>query len=70
MEKSNKQFLEEAASKTGWSVQQVLDFLGKNLPNVSNVRAGDGMTFSKGTLQSLSQSELNSILNTPKVYPG
>ncbi|MSE07236.1 LPXTG cell wall anchor domain-containing protein, partial [Lactobacillus salivarius] len=69
-EKSNKQFLEEAASKTGWSVQQVLDFLGKNLPNVSYVSAGDGMTFSKGTLQSFSQSELNSILNNPKVDPG
>ena len=69
-EKSNKQFLEAAAAKTGWSVQQVLDFLGKNLPNVSYVSAGDGMTFNKGTLQSFSQSELNSILNNPKVDPG
>ncbi|OYP91330.1 SspB-related isopeptide-forming adhesin [Ligilactobacillus salivarius] len=69
-EKSNKQFLEEAASKTGWSVQQVLDFLGKNLPNVSYVSAGSNMTFDKGTLQSFSQSELNSILSNPKVDPG
>ncbi|WP_207105318.1 hypothetical protein, partial [Bacillus velezensis] len=38
--------------------------------NVSYVSAGDGMTFSKGTLQSFSQSELNSILNNPKVDPG
>lgn len=69
-EKSNKQFLEEAAAKTGWSVQQVLDFLGKNLPNVSYVSAGSNMTFEKGTLQSFSQSELNSILSNPKVDPG
>ncbi|MGK4165912.1 SspB-related isopeptide-forming adhesin [Ligilactobacillus salivarius] len=69
-EKANQQFLEAAAAKTGWSVQQVLGFLGKNLPNVSYVSAGDGMTFDKGTLQSFSQNELNSILNNPKVDPG
>lgn len=69
-EKSNKQFLEEAAAKTGWSVQQVLNFLGKNLPNVSYVSAGSNMTFDKGTLQSFSQSELSSILSNPKVDPG
>ena len=69
-EKANQQFLEAAAAKTGWSVKQVLDFLGKNLPNVSYVSAGDGMTFDKGTLQSFSQSELSSILNNPKVDPG
>ncbi|MDG9756476.1 hypothetical protein ACQ5RQ_09905, partial [Ligilactobacillus salivarius] len=44
--------------------------MGKNLPNVSYVSAGDGMTFDKGTLQSFSQNELNSILNNPKVDPG
>lgn len=69
-EKSNKQFLEDTAAKTGWSVQQVLDFLGKDLPNVSYVSAGSNMTFDKGTLQSFSQSELNSILSNPKVDPG
>lgn len=69
-EKANQQFLEAAAAKTSWSVQQVLGFLGKNLPNVSYVSAGDGMTFDKGTLQSFSQNELNSILNNPKVDPG
>ena len=69
-EKDNQKFLEEAAAKTGWSVQQVLDFLGKNLPNVSYVSAGSNMTFDKGTLQSFSQSELNSILSNPKVDPG
>ncbi|WP_274355340.1 SspB-related isopeptide-forming adhesin [Ligilactobacillus salivarius] len=68
-EKDNQQFLEAAAAKTGWSVKQVLDFLGKNLPNVSYVSAGNGMTFDKGTLQSFSQSELSSILNNHKVDP-
>ncbi|WP_225365411.1 SspB-related isopeptide-forming adhesin [Ligilactobacillus salivarius] len=37
---------------------------------MSYVSAGDGMTFDKGTLQSFSQNELNSILNNPKVDPG
>ena len=69
-EKDNQQFLEAAAAKTGWSVQQVLDFLGKDLPNVSYVSAGSNMTFDKGSLQSFSQSELNSILSNPKVDPG
>ncbi|WP_225360550.1 YSIRK-type signal peptide-containing protein, partial [Ligilactobacillus salivarius] len=69
-EKDNQQFLEAAAAKTGWSVKQVLDFLGQNLPNVSYVSAGSNMTFDKGTLQSFSQSELNSILSNPKVDPG
>ncbi|OQR18999.1 SspB-related isopeptide-forming adhesin [Ligilactobacillus salivarius] len=69
-EKSNKQFLEKAAAKTDWSVQQVLNFLGKNLPNVSYVSAGSNMTFDKGTLQSFNQSELSSILSNPKVDPG
>ena len=46
-----------------------MDFLGKNLPNVSYVSAGSNMTFDKGTLQSFSQSELNSILSNPKVDP-
>ncbi|MDE1523679.1 SspB-related isopeptide-forming adhesin [Ligilactobacillus salivarius] len=62
--------MEAAAAKTGWSVQQVLDFLGKDLPNVSYVSAGSNMTFDKGSLQSFSQSELNSILSNPKVDPG
>ena len=69
-EKDNQQFLEAAVAKTGWSVQQVLDFLGKDLPNVSYVSAGSNMTFDKGSLQSFSQSELNSILSNPKVDPG
>lgn len=69
-EKDNQQFLEATAAKTGWSVKQVLDFLGQNLPNVSYVSAGSNMTFDKGTLQSFSQSELNSILSNPKVDPG
>ncbi|MGN9008903.1 SspB-related isopeptide-forming adhesin, partial [Ligilactobacillus salivarius] len=68
--KDNQKFLEAAAAKTGWSVQQVLDFLGKNLPNVSYISAGANMTFDKGTLQSFNQNELNSILSNPKVDPG
>ena len=63
----NKKFVDEASLKTGWSVQQVLDFLGKDLPNVSYVSASASMTFDKGSLQSFSQSELNSILSNPKV---
>ncbi|PLA89570.1 hypothetical protein CYR84_09030, partial [Ligilactobacillus salivarius] len=47
-----------------------MDFLGQNLPNVSYVSAGSNMTFDKGTLQSFSQNELNSILSNPKVDPG
>ncbi|MBC6925084.1 hypothetical protein DTL01_00280, partial [Lactobacillus salivarius] len=47
-----------------------MDFLGQNLPNVSYVSAGSNMTFDKGSLQSFSQSELNSILSNPKVDPG
>ena len=69
-ENDNQQFIKAAATKTGWSVQQVLDFLGQNLPNVSYVSAGSNMTFDKGTLQSFSQNELNSILSNPKVDPG
>lgn len=69
-EKETKQFLEKTASETGWSVQQVLDFLGKDLPNVSYVSAGKDMTFDKGSLRSFSQSELNSILSNSKVDPG
>ena len=65
-EKTNQQFLETTAVKTGWSVQQVLDFLGKDLPNVSYVSASANMTFDKGSLQSFSQSELNSILDKIK----
>ena len=68
--KDNQKFLEAAAAKTGWSVQQVLDFLGKDLPNVSYISAGANMTFDKGTLQSFNQNELNSILSNPKVDPG
>ncbi|MDW3023677.1 SspB-related isopeptide-forming adhesin [Ligilactobacillus salivarius] len=69
-ENDNQQFIKAAATKTGWSVQQVLDFLGQNLPNVSYVSAGSNMTFDKGTLQNFSQNELNSILSNPKVDPG
>lgn len=69
-EKETKQFLEKTASETGWSVQQVLDFLGKDLPNISYVSAGKDMTFDKGSLRSFSQSELNSILSNSKVDPG
>ena len=68
-ENGNQQFIKAATTKTGWSVQQVLDFLGQNLPNVSYVSAGSNMTFDKGTLQSFSQNELNSILSNPKVDP-
>ena len=68
-ENGNQQFIKAAATKTGWSVQQVLDFLGQNLPNVSYVSARSNMTFDKGTLQSFSQNELNSILSNPKVDP-
>ena len=69
-ENDNQQFIKATAAKTGWSVQQVLDFLGKDLPNVSYISAGTNMTFDKGTLQSFSQNELNSILSNPKVDPG
>lgn len=63
----NKKFVDEASLKTGWSVQQVLDFLGKDLPNVSYVSASPNMTFDKGSLQSFSQSEFNYILDNIKV---